>query len=230
MFALVWKKQTRLAAMLSPLAGMAAGLAVWVTTAQHMYGNASITSLGKTFPCMYASIASAFVPLPLCLAISYAWPDRNFEWDQLLKKIERVEDNEHGTLSAKASRFSYEAYYTPERSAHMKRMARLALGVGIFTFLCQWVLWPLPVYGARFIFSEGLFAAQVVIALIWLFVASFIASFYPLVDGGWRTMRRVFSNKSMDEGQADGNETPVSDQEHAEKLTVAEEKTVGVGH
>ena len=37
MFALVWKKQTRLAAILSPLIGMAAGIATWVRVAQAMY-------------------------------------------------------------------------------------------------------------------------------------------------------------------------------------------------
>lgn len=147
MFALVWKKQTRLAAIVSPIIGMAVGIAVWVVVAQNMYGTASIPALGMTFPCMYASIASAFVPLPITIALSYIWPDRDFEWSQLLTRITRVEDDEHGSLSAKASHFSVDAYFTPERTAYMKRMARVAFYVGILTFLCQWVLWPLPMYG-----------------------------------------------------------------------------------
>lgn len=128
---------------------MAVGVAVWVSVAQNMYGSASIPNLGKTFPCMYGSIASAFVPLPLCIGISYAWPDRNFEWQQLLEAIQRVEDEEHGQVSAKASHFNVAEYFSPERSAYMLRMARIALYVGIFTFVCQFILWPLPMYGGK---------------------------------------------------------------------------------
>ena len=208
MFALVWKKQTRLAAILSPLIGMTAGIVTWVKVAEAMYGSASIPNLGMTFPCMYASIASAFVPLPLSIAISYIWPDRNFEWKHLLQRISRIEDDTHGDVSKKASHFDQEAYFSPERSAYMKRTARIALYVGILTFLCQWVLWPLPMYGAYFVMSKGLFTAWVVVCLIWLFVALGIANFYPLIDGGFKLIWIILTNKKVDENPADGQSSP----------------------
>ena len=152
-FALVWKRQPRIAAILAPIAGFACGVSVWVGTAHAYYGEATISSLGQTLPCLYGNITSFFVPLPITLVISYIWPETDFEWAKLLS-IQRIEDKEHGNVGTKASSFNADAYFTPERVAFMKCMSRIALIWGIATFAGQWVLWPLPMYGARFIFGK----------------------------------------------------------------------------
>ena len=151
--ALVWKRQPRIAAIIAPIAGFAAGVSVWVGTAYAYSGEATIKSLGQTLPCLFGNMTSFFVPLPITLVISYLWPQPNFEWSDLLS-IQRIEDNEHGKVGTTASHFNAESYFTPERVAYMKRMSRIALYWGIATFAGQWVLWPLPMYGARFIFSK----------------------------------------------------------------------------
>jgi hypothetical protein len=151
---LVWKRQTRAAAITAPLVGMSAGLAVWIGTAYGLYGAATITTLGQTLPCMYGCLTSSFVPLPVTVAISYLWPNPNFEWSDLLA-IKRVEDDDHGRLAARASHFDQAAYFAPERVAYMKRMSKIAVIWGVATFAGQVALWPLPMYGARMIFSKG---------------------------------------------------------------------------
>ncbi|KAK5122792.1 hypothetical protein LTR85_003707 [Meristemomyces frigidus] len=108
---------------------------------------------------------SSFVPLPITIAISLIWPNRTLEWSDLLS-VKRVEDDAHGDVSASASHFGAEAYFSPERLAYMERMARLAFYWGVATFAAQWVLWPLLMYGARFVFSSNLFIARVIVALI----------------------------------------------------------------
>ncbi|EXJ87089.1 hypothetical protein A1O3_04047 [Capronia epimyces CBS 606.96] len=231
-FALVWKRQTRAAAVISPLIGMACGLAVWIGTAYAYYGEATIASLGQTLPCLFGNITSSFVPLVITLAISYIWPDSNFEWSDLLS-IKRVEDDEHGEVAAKASHFDAEAYFSPERVAFMKRMSRIAVFWGIATFAGQVALWPLPMYGARFVFSKKLFIAWVVVSLIWLWVALFIANFYPLLDGGlkkiWLVLKGEKDASAVDETRS-ADISPSSDSVTAsppgEKVAVVvEQKT-----
>ncbi|KAL8788282.1 MAG: hypothetical protein Q9195_007379 [Heterodermia aff. obscurata] len=151
--ALVWKRQPRIAAIIAPIVGFAAGVSVWVGTAYAYSGEATIKSLGQTLPCLFGNMTSFFVPLPITLVISYIWPEPNFEWSDLLS-IKRIEDNEHGKVGTTASHFNAETYFTSERVAYMKRMSRIALYWGIATFAGQWVLWPLPMYGARFIFGK----------------------------------------------------------------------------
>ena len=225
--ALVWKRQPRIAAIIAPIAGFAAGISVWVGTAYAYSGEATIKSLGQTLPCLFANMTSFFVPLPITLVISYVWPEPNFEWSDLLS-IKRIEDNEHGKVGTTASHFNPETYFTPERVAYMKRMSRVALYWGIATFAGQWVLWPLPMYGARFIFGkkvrslkrpiciakktdEGvqLFTAWVVVSLIWLFFTLLVAIFYPLVDGGLKKIWLAINWRQASKGEeSSGATTP----------------------
>ncbi|KAL4780388.1 Sodium:solute symporter family-domain-containing protein [Aspergillus varians] len=197
-FALLWKKQSRMAAIVSPIVGMAAGFAVWFGTAYTLYGGISITTTGKTLPCMYACLTSMFVPLPVAVALSYLRP-AGFEWDEFLK-IERISDKD-----GVETRFDREAYFSPDRVKYMKRMSRNAAIWAVATFFGQVVLWPLPMYGAKTVMSKGLFVAWVVVGLIWLFITLLVANFYPLVDGGVQQIWQVITaaSKSLSAGQRD---------------------------
>ncbi|CEL11813.1 hypothetical protein ASPCAL14909 [Aspergillus calidoustus] len=194
-FALLWRKQTKAAAIISPILGMAAGFAVWFGTAHALYGEITITTTGKTLPCMYACLTSMFVPLPVAVLLSIRNKDP-FDWDEFLT-IERVsdkratedqdEDTEGTANNARNTHthhFNKETYFTPDRVAYMKRMSRIAAIWAVATFLGQILLWPLPMYGAKMVMSRGLFIAWVVVGLVWLFVTLVVANFYPLVDGG----------------------------------------------
>ncbi|KAL4901237.1 hypothetical protein BDW74DRAFT_170378 [Aspergillus multicolor] len=168
-FAMLWKKQSRVAAIVSHVVGMAV----------------SITTTGKTLPCMYACLTSMFVPLPVAVALSYLKPS-NFDWNEFLK-IERVSDKEDG-----ATRF--------DRGA-------IAAIWAVATFFGQIVLWPLPMYGTKTVMSRGLFVAWVVVGLIWLFITLFVAKFYPLVDGRLQQIWQVFTairRSSKDDSEVDG--------------------------
>jgi hypothetical protein len=181
---------------------MAAGFAVWFGTAHALYGEITITTTGKTLPCMYACLTSMFVPLPVAVLLSIRNPDP-FDWDEFLT-IERVsgkqehddgdEDTTTTSNNRNAHKFNPSTYFTPERVTYMKRMSRIAAIWAIATFLGQIVLWPLPMYGAKTVMSRGLFVAWVVVGLVWLFVTLLVANFYPLVDGGavqiWRFLLR----------------------------------------
>lgn len=185
-FALLWRKQSRIAAFVSPVAGMAAGFAVWFGTAYKLYGEISITTTGKTLPCMYACLTSMFVPLPVAVSLSYLQPAK-FNWDEFLK-IERISDTD-----AAETRFDRNAYFSPERVKYMRRMSRIAAIWAIATFLGQIVLWPLPMYGAKTVMSKGLFVAWVVVGLVWLFITLLVANFYPLLDGGLQQIWEVIA-------------------------------------
>ncbi|KAF7556670.1 hypothetical protein G7Z17_g1262 [Cylindrodendrum hubeiense] len=64
-----------------------------------------------------------------------------------------------------------------------RRWARYALYWAVATFLGHWVLWPLPMYAAKYIFSREFFTAWTVVSLIWLFWTVLAVGFYPIWDG-----------------------------------------------
>jgi hypothetical protein len=59
----MWKKQSQAAATESAYLGMATGIAIWLGTSHHLYGQMNITTMGATVPCMYGTVGSAISPL-----------------------------------------------------------------------------------------------------------------------------------------------------------------------
>lgn len=148
-FALLWKRQTRAAAIAAPLVGMACGITVWLTTAYRYGGEISVLSTGATMPNLWGGVTSFFVPLPVTIIVSLVWPEE-FEW-AVFRRIEAVKvDGEAGGQE----REQEETWFTPERVAYMKRMSRWAAFWSVFTILGHLLLWPLPMYGAKIVFSK----------------------------------------------------------------------------
>ncbi|KAF4460306.1 Sodium solute symporter [Fusarium albosuccineum] len=214
-FALLWKGQTRLAAIIAPIVGMACGISVWLGTAYAYFGEVSIASTGGTMPCLFGCVTSFFVPLPVTLIISLAKPG-TFDWT-VFNQIESVK-SEYGRTAEQESQQAN--WFTPERVQFMKRMSRWAAFWSAFTLTGHILLWPLPMYGAKMFFE-----AWIVIAFIYLWFTLFVGNFYPLVDGGvqkiWTVLR---GRKQVQESAQSESDTPGSE----ESSTLPKDDGVGV--
>ncbi|KAJ0423270.1 Sodium:solute symporter family-domain-containing protein [Aspergillus carlsbadensis] len=210
--ALLWKGQTRAAAITAPIVGMASGLAVWFGTAYAYYGEITITSTGGTMPCLFATITAFVVPLPVTVIISLLQHEE-FDW-AVLGQIEQVRPDEGKTrLPGQTDQEVEEtnpSFFTPERTKYLKRMSRWAAFWAAFTVIGHILLWPVPMFGARMSFSKSFFIAWVVISLLWLWFTLVVAIFYPLVDGGLQQMCAVIKRKRAGEVVAEREEGQVS--------------------
>jgi urea-proton symporter len=149
-FALLWKRQTKAAAMISPIVGMLCGLAVWLGTAYHYYGEIIVASTGGTMPCLFATITSFIVPLPITVAISLS-QGQEFDWS-IFRQIQQVKSEQTEAVNNRTEQKDQE----PSKLAHnLKRMARWAALWAAFTIIGQVLLWPLPMYGAKMSFSKS---------------------------------------------------------------------------
>lgn len=218
-FTILWRHQSKAAAILSPIMGMITGLAVWLGTAAHFGGEVSVATTGEVLPCMYGTVASCFSPIVYSLVITafkpqrYDWAD--FKKEKLaLEKLDsnlttahhdqRLVQNQLNVLEDGAVRSS------TSDAQELKRWGRIAAFWSIATFLGHWVIWPLPMYGSGYIFEKKVsfiimspflkkklmlgqfFIAWVVVAIIWLWGTMLIAIVYPLVDGGIQQMLQIY--------------------------------------
>lgn len=83
-FTLFWSRQTRLAAIVSPVLGFFTGLAVWLATTKSMYGHINITTTTNNYPALYAAIASFFSPALYSVILSLYKPYQ-FDWREYLR-------------------------------------------------------------------------------------------------------------------------------------------------
>lgn len=96
-FTLGWSGQTRLAAVVAPVLGFLTGLAIWLSTAYHAYGEVTITTTGNPLPALYGAIGSFFSPAIYSIIISL-WKPSKFDWREFL----RVELAEEAALHEEA--------------------------------------------------------------------------------------------------------------------------------
>lgn len=229
-FTILWRKQSRAAAVISPLLGLATGLAVWLGSAHALYGDISIASTGATLPCVYGTTASALSPALYSVVISLARP-ANYDWAEFRK--ERLLFDNHNTTTtttargqsprAPESHVETPSSYTDDR-ANLRHWGVIASAWAVATFFGHWVLWPLPMYAARYIFSRQFFAAWVVVSIIWVWGTMLVAGFFPIIDG-WRQISLVFSGLRLGK---DKHVTPVESSSSREG-TISEVKRVGDG-
>ncbi|KAJ4296803.1 hypothetical protein N0V90_006851 [Kalmusia sp. IMI 367209] len=203
LLSLLWSRQTKTAAAVSPILGMASALSVWLGTAYAYFGEITIASTGATMPCLFGCVTAMVVPLPTSVIISLLWPEK-FDWNVFATNIKRVR-TEHVAADADPAEVERKreeedreraAYFTPERVLYMKRMSRWAAGWAMFTIFGHVLLWPLPMYGAKMTFSKSLFQAWIVISLIWLWFTLVVAIIYPLYDGGVAQMWTIIQGKT----------------------------------
>ncbi|KAJ4864068.1 sodium:solute symporter family domain-containing protein [Trichoderma breve] len=191
-FTILWKRQSWAAAIISPLLGMATGIAVWLGSAHALYGEVTVASTGQSLPCVYGTVASALSPALYSIVISLIKP-ANYDWADFRK--ERL------------------AFNYSEDAAKFSKWGKIAAFWAAATFLGHWVLWPLPMYGSKYIFEKGFFVAWIVVAIIWVWCTMLIAGFYPIIDGRRQLLlvyRGLRGIKTVDDDAESGTETPNS--------------------
>ncbi|KAL2197610.1 Sodium:solute symporter family-domain-containing protein [Corynascus similis CBS 632.67] len=234
-FTILWKKQSKAAAIISPLLGLATGIAVWLGTAYAFTGAITVAATGETLPCVYGTVASALSPALYSVVISYARP-ANYNWADFRKEKLALDSDAASATSAtpvntpelsdeeKAEqRTSYEA-----NKAKFKHWGKIAAAWSLATFFGHWVLWPLPIYASGYIFSKTFFSAWVVVSIIWVWGTMFVVGFYPIIDGReqilqvWRGLvGRSKSRESPTIQASTGTTTPVvSDKESNKEISV----------
>jgi hypothetical protein len=162
-FTVLWRRQSKAAAILSPILGLATGLAVWLGTASHFGGEVSVASTGQVLPCMYGTVASCFSPIPYSILITLLRP-QNYDWADFRKEklsLEKLDSDLTAAPSDGAPGNSESSsieigglHSAALESKELKRWGRIAAFWSIATFLGHWVIWPLPMYGSHYVFEK----------------------------------------------------------------------------
>lgn len=89
---LLWSRQTRLAAIISPILGFFTGLAIWLGTAYSLYGRVDLVTTGNGLPALYGATASFFSPGLYSVLISLYHP-YEFDW-RIFLRIELADEKQ----------------------------------------------------------------------------------------------------------------------------------------
>ncbi|KAL5120136.1 hypothetical protein ACEQ8H_001961 [Pleosporales sp. CAS-2024a] len=79
-FAILWRKQTKVAAISGCVSGLSAGIIAWLSTAKQYYGEVTVETTGLLYPTLAGNLASIMTGLIVTTTISLIKPD-NFDWE-----------------------------------------------------------------------------------------------------------------------------------------------------
>lgn len=130
---------------------------------------------------MYGTVASLFSPLLYSVAVTYIRPD-NYDWSRFKEQRLAVEPDESSSGSDTPQGKGPEQVTTTETASNetfddndQRRWTKYALWWAIATFLGHWVLWPLPMYAAKFIFSK-----EASLSSSFTLESSIFSNFFPI--------------------------------------------------
>ncbi|OQV02053.1 hypothetical protein CLAIMM_07308 [Cladophialophora immunda] len=112
---LLWSRQTKLAAILSPILGLLSGVATWLSLSWAWSGAINIQTTQDQVPGLYAAIVSFFSPALYSVIISLAWPSQ-FDWREFLR-IDLIEDKSQPSSSLQSTLPSSEAVNETPKTA-----------------------------------------------------------------------------------------------------------------
>lgn len=182
----MWKKQSKFAAIWSPLISSAAALIAWFVQTHVEYHHISITTLSGNLPLVAGNMMSLCGPIVMTPLLTYIKPD-NYDWE-LLKDIKQADDADDGTSSVTEPK--HEETGLTAREAEEVEHGRVllkartkALIVSIVLTLCYLILWPIPMYGTRYVFSRGFFKGWIVVVFLWAWYAALTITLLPIWEG-----------------------------------------------
>jgi hypothetical protein len=99
---LFWSRQTKLAAILGPILGLASGVSTWLSLSWYYGGAINITTTQTQLAGLYGAIVSFFSPALYSVIISLIWPSK-FDWREFLR-IDLIEDENSKDSSLRSSK------------------------------------------------------------------------------------------------------------------------------
>lgn len=184
---LVWKGQNWIAAAASPVLGLACSLIAWLVTTKTHYGEFTVASTGANYPMLAGNVAALLSPLVFSPLLTCLFTPQNYDWASM-RAIRKADDSDvaaahHIDLELVPGEGTQQPSQEEDEVKKLNKAARLSRGLTVGMVICFLLLWPIPMYGSRYVFSREFFTGWVVVGVIWLFGTAFGVILFPVWEG-----------------------------------------------
>ncbi|KAK6462903.1 Sodium:solute symporter family-domain-containing protein [Scheffersomyces coipomensis] len=204
MATLFWSKMSSFAYSVGTVLSTCISVSVWIGYTLHQSGTVNLTTLSTNEALAAGNTMGVCVPLVIVPILVWIKPD-NFDWSRWLKEIKQDDnvkfDEEHhleAVLSAEQN-----TQFELDKNEHLvgtllrqRKYAFIATVIFVLFFL---VLFPLPLYGSKYVFSKTFFRGWIVVMFIWGFIGSFVVIVLPLweVRTTIKTLFNIITGKEL---------------------------------
>ncbi|KAG2350176.1 Na+/solute symporter [Suillus weaverae] len=204
-FSVVWRQQTKEAAISGALGGVVVGIIAWLTVAKTYYGELTIATTGLMYPNLAGNLGACCSGAIISAIVTLIKPDNEFDWSAT-KRINpraREMDRKQATLPDSVSASGSDSPVEKEKQesatadvasakdditidvpaeeyAELQRSLKVATWASLtLTFIVLFLI-PIPMFLSHYVFSLNFFRGWIIICVIWLFAAAGITSILPL--------------------------------------------------
>lgn len=185
------------------------------------------------------NVVSLLAPVIFIPVLSFVLRSPRYDWISM-KQIRRADDKDladaaHVDLELVPGENTRTDDDDAAEQQKLKRAAKIARSLTVFLTVALLILWPMPLYGTRYIFSKGFFTGWISVGILWLFCSAFCVGLYPLFEGrhtSVRTIRSIYKDvtgkgKPVTHGRATMAETAEAEEEKEKKgLETPPEKAI----
>lgn len=186
---LLWSKQSKAAAIASPIIGFVAAIGTWLGVTSNLYGTITVETTSQNYPMMAGNLVALISPIFITVIISLIKPD-NFNFDAT-REIQQVDDSNQEQVAGDFSENNQEPVTEPvtepitnsnEEMEAMAKSSRFAKIASVVLSLVLFLLWPLPMFFSKYVFSKSFFTGWVVVSIIWVFISTIAVGIYPVYE------------------------------------------------
>ncbi|KAM0439566.1 hypothetical protein ACHAPT_000657 [Fusarium lateritium] len=181
---LIWRGQNRWAATLSPILGAICAISAWLGTAGKTCGKLDVTCTGSNDPMLAGNLTALLSPVIFIPIFCLIFGIDKYDWQSMMD-IRKADDHDvikESGLDEEAQRQVVVAQQASfeEEQRKLERAFKIASTMTIILTLSFLVIWPMPMYGSRYVFSKPFFTGWVTVGIIWIFLSLFAVGIYPL--------------------------------------------------
>jgi len=173
---LLWNRQSKLAVCLSPPLGFFCSITAWLVTAKVQLGTINVETTGSNIPMLVGNVVALLSPVLFVPILSFVKPDKILYDFASMKEIKAVDDGPKNIATITSEEMERELIL-------LKRNSNFARITAVTLFVCLIILWPWPMYGTSYVFSEHFFTGWVILGIVWMFISFCIVGIYPVVEG-----------------------------------------------
>ena len=139
------------------------------------------------------NVVSLLAPMVFIPVLTLVWRSPKYDWVSM-KLIRRADDEDIADaanidIELVPGQTSDHAEEEAEEQRKLHRASKVARSLTVILTLVFLVLWPMPLYGTGYIFSEKFFTGWVSVGILWLFCSAACVGVYPIWEGRHTSMR-----------------------------------------
>jgi hypothetical protein len=196
---LMWAGQNKWAATFTPPLGLACAVITWLVTASKTCGKLDVDCTGSNNPMLAGNVMALLSPLIFTPIFTLIFGLDHYDWSSMAA-IRKGDDHDmaeeaHIDLELVPGETSRSSEEEAIEQAKLLRASKIAKATTVILTLSLLILWPMPMYGTGYIFSQKFFTGWIVIGIMWLFGSLFCVGVFPVWEGRkdlWGTANSIY--------------------------------------